>query len=583
MTRALLLLLLLPACGTLTGRSASNDLADLVDAEWRRRLEASPLLATSVGSRVGLDRMPSVTPADLARRADADRADLEALGHIDAAALDDEDRVTLAMIRRELADRIADFEFGEWQMPLTSDSGFHTALVRLPREVPLQTLDDYEAYLARLRDLPRYVDEQLENMRAGLREGRTLARVVLDGIESTIAAEVVDDPEESAFFAPFAAIPDTIPPARRDRLRAAGRVTVAAKAVPAMRSIVRFFADEYRPGARPTIGASEWPDGAAHYAHLVRRFTTLDATPEEIHRTGLDEVARIRAEMTEVIARTGFDGDYAAFLGFLRTDPRFYAETPEELLRRAAWICKKMEGALPRLIGHLPRRPFTVAPVPAAIAPKYTGGRYVPAPAGSDQPGTYWVNTYALESRPLYVLPALSLHEAVPGHHTQIALGQEMEGLPEFRRHTYINAYGEGWALYGERLGLEAGIYADPYDDFGRLTYEMWRACRLVVDTGMHAFGWSRERARAYLAENTALSLHEVGTEIDRYISWPGQALSYKAGELEIRRLRAEAEAALGAGFDRRAFHDELLAHGPVPLDVLRENVERWVARTSGR
>ncbi len=289
-------------------------------------------------------------------------------------------------------------------------------------------------------------------------------------------------------------------------------------------------------------------------------------------------MARIRGEMDAVIAKVGFEGSFAEFLDFLRTDPRFYAKTPEELLKEAAYIAKRMDGKLPALFKTMPRLPYTVEPVPDYLAPKYTAGRYVGPPLGSPEPGRYWVNTYNLPTRPLYNLEALSLHEAVPGHHFQIALNRELEDLPEFRRFSYISAFGEGWGLYSEWLGLEAGFYTDPYSDFGRLTYEMWRACRLVVDTGVHAFGWSRERVREYLAANTALPLHEVATVTDRYISWPAQALAYKLGELEIRRLRRRAEAELGAAFDVREFHDAVLLDGSVPLPVLAESIERYIA-----
>jgi uncharacterized protein (DUF885 family) len=346
--------------------------------------------------------------------------------------------------------------------------------------------------------------------------------------------------------------------------------------------LLDFTLDEYVPGARSTLGASELPGGEAYYAQRIRHFTTLDLAPEEIHEIGEREVARIRAEMEQIVREVGFEGGFAAFLDFLRTDPRFYAGTAEELLMRASTIAKRMDAQLPSLFKTLPRLPYGVAPVPDHLAPKYTGGRYVPAPQGGTQPGYYWVNTYALASRPLYVLEALTLHEAVPGHHLQISLANELEDLPSFRRHLYLSAFGEGWGLYSEWLGLEAGFYTDPYSDFGRLTYEMWRACRLVVDTGLHALGWTRDQAMDFLASNTALSLHEVETETDRYISWPAQALAYKLGELEIKELRREAEAALGERFDIREFHDAVLGSGSVPLPVLERIVRRWIETAAG-
>ncbi len=402
---------------------------------------------------------------------------------------------------------------------------------------------------------------------------------LLRSAAETVPARVGDKPEDSVFYAPFTRFGVGVPEPRRAALAQAGAAAVREAVVPAYRSFLEFMVETYIPGARTTLGARDMPDGEAYYASRIRAFTTLDdITAEEIHEIGLAEVARIRAEMQAIIDGVGFEGDFAAFLKFLRTDPRFYAATPEALLKEASWIAKRMDAALPSLFGRLPRQPYGVAPVPAAIAPKYTGGRYVGAPAGSTQPGWYWVNTYALESRPLYILEALTLHEAVPGHHLQNALAQEQEGLPAFRRVMYHSGFGEGWGLYSERLGLEAGFYTDPYSNFGRLTYEMWRACRLVVDTGVHAFGWSRERMLRYLADHTALSLHEVGTETDRYISWPGQALAYKLGELTIRRLRADAEAALGPRFDLRTFHDAVLANGSVPLAVLEQVVAEYIA-----
>ena len=348
-------------------------------------------------------------------------------------------------------------------------------------------------------------------------------------------------------------------------------------AVVGYREFLDFFRNVYLPMARTTLGASELPDGNAYYALKIREFTTLDLTPEQIHKIGLSEVDRISGEMNLVMKQVGFQGDFPAFLVFLRTDPRFYAKTPEELLMRASRIAKRIDGKLPSLFKTLPRLPYTVEPVPADIAPKYTSGRYVGAPQGSTQPGIYWVNTYMLESRPLYNLEALTLHEAVPGHHLQIALSRELVNLPDFRRYSYISAFGEGWGLYCEWLGLEAGFYTDPYSNFGRLSYEMWRACRLVVDTGIHSKGWTRTQAIDYLASHTALPLHEVETEVDRYISWPGQALAYKLGELKINELRKRAEGALGTRFDLREFHDVVLGSGAVPLSVLEANVNRWI------
>jgi uncharacterized protein (DUF885 family) len=558
--------------------AASPAFHQLLDDDWEARLREDPLLATATGDHRYDDLLPSVAPADLERAAQRRRAVLAGLQAIARTSLEGQDRISYDMLAAELRDDVTDHELGQWRLPINADSGFHTAFAELPRHMTLATARDYESYIARLRAFPAYVGQQIANMREGLRTGFTLPRVVLDGYDVTIRTHVVDDPEKSVFFAPFRAFPPGVPEGERARLVAAGRAAVREGAVAGYRTFLDFMTGEYLPKTRTTTAAADLPRGREYYAYRVRHFTTLDVTPEEVHKIGLAEVARIHAEMEDVIRQAGFQGDFAAFLQFLRTDPRFYARTPEELLKQASFIAKRMDGKLPSLFGRLPRLPYGVEPVPAHLAPKYTGGRYVKAPVGGTRAGTYWVNTYALESRPLYVLEALTLHEAVPGHHLQIALQQELQDVPPFRRAAGVGAFVEGWGLYSERLGLEAGFYQDPYSNFGRLTYEMWRACRLVVDTGMHALGWSRSQAMDFLAANTALSLHEVRTETDRYISWPGQALAYKMGELKIRELRGKAEAELGPRFDLRAFHDAILANGPVPLPVLEEQIRDFIA-----
>ena len=550
----------------------------LFDEAWESELREDPLEATSAGDHRWDDRLPSMTHADLDRRAAYDRALLDRLHGIDRAGLDAVDRASYDMFARELADEIADHEFGVWQTPIDADSGFHTAFAQLPSRLALSTTRDYENYIARLRAFPTYVGQEVALMRAGLASGFTVPRVVLQGYDAGIRAHVVSLPEASVFWEPFKSFPRGVPGADRERLRAQGRAAVREGAVAGYRVFLEFMTGEYIPGARATTAAADLPRGREYYAYRVKSFTTLEVTPEEVHRIGMAEVERIRGEMKTVMAEAGFTGELPAFLEMLRTDPRFYARTPEELLQRASFIAKKMDGKLPSLFGRLPRLPYGVEAVPADIAPKYTGGRYVPAPIGGTRAGTYWVNTYALESRPLYTLESLTLHEAVPGHHLQIALQQEIEGLPEFRRHAGVTAFVEGWGLYAERLGTEAGFYRDPYSNFGRLTYEMWRACRLVVDTGLHALGWTRAQAIDFLAANTALSHHEIETETDRYIAWPGQALAYKMGELKIRELRRRAETELGARFDLRRFHDAVLGQGAVPLSILEEQVEAWIA-----
>jgi uncharacterized protein (DUF885 family) len=568
-----LLLLSVPALAA----DEVTKLHDLFAREWETRLREDPLFATSVGRHEYDDRLPSLALADLQRQTAEAKGTLAELAAIDRSKLPPAEAVNYDIFRRQLENGIASFELGDYQMPFNADSGFHTGFSRLPEDVPLATVKDYENYISRLKAWPRYVREELELMRLGIKRGMTVPRATLNGYEGSITAHVLDEAEKSVFWAPFEKLPVTIPETQRERLRREGRTAVTAGAIAGYREFLDFFRKEYLPNARKTLGASELPNGRAFYAQQIRQYTTLDMTPEEIHKLGLGEVERISREMNAVMKQVGFQGDFAAFLKFLRTDPRFYVKTPQELLERASWIAKQIDGKLPSLFKTLPRLPYTVLPVPPDIAPKYTSGRYVEAPQGSLQPGIYWVNTYQLESRPLYNLEALTLHEAVPGHHLQVARSRELEDLPNFRRFSYISAFGEGWGLYSEWLGVEAGIYTDPYSNFGRLTYEMWRACRLVVDTGVHATGWTRQQAIDYLSTRTALPLHEVETEVDRYISWPGQALSYKLGELKIKELRKRAEQALGGRFDVREFHDVVLGSGSVPLNVLESNVDRWI------
>ena len=556
---------------------ARDELYALFDEDWAARLVESPQFATSVGDHSRNDELADMSLEAIERRVERRRDVLRRLEEIDVSGLSAADRINARILERQLRSSVQGFEFGGYEMPLNADSGFHMGFARMHRPMPFRTADHYDDYIARMRAIPAYFEQQQGHMRAGIERGFTLPRVTLEGYEDTISAHIVDDPQDSAFWAPFEEVPASVGEMDRERILTDAEAAITDAVVPAYQGFYDFFVGEYLPGARETIGASDLPDGQAYYADQVRWFTTLDVTPQEVHEIGLGEVARIRAEMEEVIRETGFEGSYGEFLDFLRSDPRFYPKTAQELLERAAWIAKTMDGKLPSLFATLPRVPYTVEPVPDHMAPKYTAGRYVSAPYNSTQPGIYWVNTYNLPSRPLYPLAALTLHEAVPGHHLQTALAAEMDAVPEFRRHDYLSAFGEGWALYAEYLGLEAGIYEDPYSNFGRLTYEIWRACRLVVDTGVHALGWTRQQMLDYLAENTALSLHEVTTETDRYISWPGQALAYKIGELKIRELRARAEEALGADFDVRHFHDAVLANGSVPLDILEELINSWI------
>ena len=496
---------------------------------------------------------------------------LKQLDGVDAAQLSPANQVNYAIYRAQIGNFVADQQFMNWQMPFNSDSAFWSDIGYALGGDHLRTASDYDRYLDRLSQIPAYFDQQIANMRAGLKRGFSVPRAVLDGRDVSIAAVAeLKDPTRSSFYEPFKQLPASIPADQAQALQGQALRRIRDEVIPAYAKLLAFFRDEYVPQARTTLAAEALPDGKAFYRQQIREYTTLDLAPDEIHRIGLEQVAKIHAQMLEVMADTGFKGSFAEFLQFLRTDPQFYAKTPEELLMRSAWVAKQVDGQMARYFGHLPRQRFTIEPVPADIAPYYTSGR-----GGAD---AYLVNTYDLKSRPLYNMPALTLHESYPGHALQLELANEQHGQPAFRRNSYISAYGEGWGLYSEYLGNEMGIYQTPYQRFGYLTYQMWRACRLVVDTGIHHLGWTRQQGIDYLTVNTALSAREIANEVDRYISWPGQALSYELGYLKLRELRAKAEKALGAKFDIRHFHDTVLSTGSVPLPVLERRIDRFIA-----
>ncbi|MFO0871234.1 MAG: DUF885 domain-containing protein [Pirellulales bacterium] len=563
--------------------AAAVALQQVLDELWQFELVENPLFATNVGQMQYNDRLPRESPADQARRAARKQEFLDRLEQLSADQLTAAERLNRDILRRQLRDDVAEFQLGAAWQPITSRSGFHISFPELPREVPLGTVRDYENYAARLRAFPTYVDDHVELMREGLRRGLVLPAVVLEGYRDSLVSHIVDDPARSLFHAPLDQWPAAVPEGERERLRTLVRAAITDQVVPGYRRFLKFMEDEYVPAARSTVGAAALPGGREFYRHRVRLFTTTDLTPEQVHETGLAEVRRIRGEMEAIMRRVEFRGDFADFLTFLRTDPRFYATTPEQLQKEVAWILKRIDGELPRLFRTLPRTPYGLRVIPDYIAPRTTSAYYQPPTGDGRLGGYYYLNTFNLKSRPLYEMEALSLHEAVPGHHLQLALQQELTGLPNFRRHTNFTAFIEGWALYAERLGLEVGFYRDPYSDFGRLTFEMWRACRLVVDTGIHYLGWTREQAIAFMTDNTALAAHNIRAEVDRYIGWPGQALGYKIGELKIRQLRSLAEQRLGAAFDVREFHDVVLRDGALPLAMLEDNIHRWLAERTAQ
>ena len=546
----------------------------IIDQSWQLQLSASPEMAYSMGDASAAGKLADLSPAALAKLNQGQIAVLAQLKALDRSNLSKEDKINAQILEDQIQNDVDLYRFKDYYLPITAESGFHAYITSIAQG-RFNTLEDYRNYIAKLNALPTYFAQQTHWLKQGLAEGITPPKVTLNGFEDSISAYIVPV-EKSSYFKPFTQYPNYFTEAQKTQLTHEGRTLVEQKVLPLYQNFYDFMTKEYIPNARENIAASSLPNGAEFYENRVRYYTTLNMTSTQVHELGLKEVQRIRQEMEQIIASVGFKGSFADFLHFLRTDPKFYTTSADQLLKEAAFIAKKADAMLPKYFGKLPRKPYGIAPVPAEIAPKYTTGRY----SGSnsdDEPGYYWVNTYALDKRPLYELEALTLHEAVPGHHLQISLNSELTSLPDFRRYGYISAFGEGWGLYCEYLGLEAGFYQDPYSNFGRLTYEMWRAARLVVDTGMHAQGWSRQQAIDFMASNTALSLHNVTTEIDRYISWPGQALSYKIGELTIKRLRTKAEQELGDKFDIRAFHDAVLENGSVPMSILEQQINDFI------
>jgi uncharacterized protein (DUF885 family) len=502
---------------------------------------------------------------------------LDKLNQINGDGLSETDRISLDLLRFKLKDQIAYYEFEQYLNPLLSDYGFHSSLTYNVR--PLTNYEDVKKYLNKLNAIPEYVNQHFVNLREGLEKGVSQPLVIFKGYESTYDSNIVDNYEDSYYYSPFMNLPEELTASQKDSVLSVAKLAIETNVTPEFKRIKQFFETEYFPKTRTTIGISETPKGDELYQDRINFYTTsTQYSADDIHKIGLSEVARIRAEMEKIIADLEFKGSFADFFYFLRTDEQFYAKTPRQLMMIARDMSKRADEQLPRFFKTLPRKPYGVAPVPDAIAPKYTSGRYIGTEKDSKDPGYYWVNTYDLPSRTLYTLPSLTVHEAVPGHHLQGSLNNELgDSIPQFRKDLYLSAYGEGWGLYSEFLADEMGMYTTPYEQFGKFTYEMWRACRLVVDTGIHAKGWTRQQVVAYMSSNTALSLHEINTETDRYISWPGQALSYKIGELKIRELRKKTKEQLGSKFDIREFHEIILEQGTVTLAIMEKRVDNYI------
>ncbi len=559
---------------TMQGAMAATDNADarfkaIYTREWAWRAQQFPGIDDPNNTKPIPDHLPKMDAATQDMRQHYWENVLKEVNAIPRDALSHDVQVDYDVYKPQIEALIASQHFRDYEMPANSDSAFWGDLPETARR-NFRTIQDYRNYVAQLADVPRYFREETDEMKAGLARGFTPPKVTLTGRDKSIETIAEARPEASPFMEPFKTKPSYASDAEWQSLKADALKAVSNDVLPAYRTLLTFVRGTYIPGSRATLAADALPDGKAYYQSKIREFTTLDLDPATIHDIGVKEVAGIRGEMIQAMHDSGFKGDFKAFLAYLRTDPKFYAKTPQELLMRAAWIAKQFDGKASLYFGLLPRARFAIKPVPADIAPFYTAGR--------GGPGVYLLNTYDLPSRPLYNLTALTLHESAPGHAFQIPLAAERKDLPDFRRDTYISAYGEGWALYSEHLGLEMGMYETPYDRFGMWGYQIWRACRLVVDTGIHAQGWTRDQALDYFRQNTALPEHEIETEVDRYISWPGQALSYYLGEMAILKAREKAEKALGPKFNIRAFHDAVLELGSVPLPVLTARIDRFIA-----
>ncbi len=559
----------IPAQQSSTTNPADAQFKAIYTAEWAWRIAQRGETDDEDEDKI-LPTLPKADPATQQLRWAHWTDTLHQLDGIDARSLSPQEQVNLRVYRAQLTTLTAAQKFREYEKPVNSDTAFWSEEASVA-DRSFTSLTNYRDYISQLNDIPRYFHEETDNMRAGVKRGFTAPKVTLAGRDASIRSVAeAKTPEETVYYRPFLKMPGTIPPDVQASLRAEARAAIANSVIPAYIDLLKFLTTEYFPNAQTSLAAERLPDGKAYYQSQILEYTTTNLTPAEIHAIGLSEMAKIHAEMLATLQQADFKGDLPAFLQFLRTDPQFYAKTPEELLMRAAFIAKEFDGVASHYFGYLPRQRFAIKPVPADIAPFYTSARGGPA--------TYWVNTYDLPSRALYSLPSLTLHESAPGHSFQLSIAQEHKALPKFRN-AYISAYGEGWALYCERLGTEMGLYHTPYETFGMLSYQAWRAARLVVDTGVHSQHWTRKQAQAYLHDNTALSDHEIETEVDRYISWPGQALSYYLGELAILKARHKAETALGAKFNIRAFHDAVLELGSVPLPVLEEHIDEFIAR----
>ena len=562
---------------TAVSAGPTEDFQALLDEAWEWQMDEFPVWASRLGDKRANDRWSDESLAAIERRFQDRREFLVRLRDIDPGSLSEQDKLNYELFRRDLQTDVDANKYRAYLMPMSQRGGVQS-LDSTAESVPLSSVKDYEDWLARMDSIDKVIEQTMELQEAGRKDGYMPPKILMERIPDQIAAQLVESAEESPFYSAFVNLPESFSEEDRTRLQATAKKIIDEKIVPAYRDFNRYFVDTYLPASRESIGASALPNGKAFYEFRTRSYTTTSKTPDEIHRIGLNEVARIRAEMQLIIDELEFDGDFAEFLHFLRTDPQFYYDDPQALFDGYLAICKRIDPELVKLFGKLPRMPYGLRAIPDSTAPDTTTAYYMSPAADGSRAGFYYVNLYRPDVRPTYEMEVLSVHEAMPGHHLQIALQMELPDMPAFRRYSGFTAFSEGWGLYSESLGYDLGLYKDPYSRFGALTYEMWRAVRLVVDTGMHYKGWTRQQAIDFFKDNAAKTELDIINEIDRYISWPGQALAYKIGQLKILELRAKAEQMLGDDFDIRAFHDQLLGGGALPLEVLETRMNLWLA-----
>jgi len=556
--------------------AAQGALYGLFEEAWELDMQDNPVWASMLGDRRFNRAWGELSAASFERRRMANAAILKRLDSIDQESLSPQDQINFLLFDQAYASRMAEAEHPTHLMPISQRGGIQT-LDEIGDRLRLETVQDFDDWLARLAQIDQLMQQTIALMKEGMASGYVPPKITMSRVPGQIAKQLVSTAEESLFFKPFEILPNSIAPAQQARLQSEARSIITETVIPAYQTLEKFFNEEYLPACRDSIGASDLPNGAAFYEYRVRRYTTTDMTPEEVHQVGLTEVQRIRNEMMAVKAAVGFEGSLDAFFNFLRTDPQFYFEDPEDLLRAYEAQAKRIDPELVRLFTKLPRMPYGIKVIPEAVAPDTTTAYYTRPAADGSRAGYYWVNLYNPASRPKFEIPVLTVHEAMPGHHLQIALQQELESLPNFRRYSGFTVFTEGWGLYSERLGYDIGLYQDPYDQFGQLSYDMWRAVRLVVDTGMHYKGWSRDEAIAYFERNAPRKKLDIINEIDRYISWPGQALAYKIGQLKMLALRDKASSQLGDRFDLKRFHDRMLSQGAIPLSLLEITMDQWI------